>query len=127
MEQDLHGKMVYIARIPSSLESLNRALITQTKSLTSASLMMAYAQVEAIFPWVPLVILYIGFKLVRWTRILFSQRKTLSSIPGPRWAAWTRFWLVKTLASGESAAKFVEVNKLYGEHESDARILGSKK
>lgn len=38
----------------------------------------------------------------------------LRNIPGPLWAAYTRFWLVKVLASGESAAKFVDVNKTYG-------------
>ena len=76
---------------------------------------MAFAQMEANIIWVPLSILYVVFQLVVWTRGLYTQHKSLSAIPGPRWAAWTRFWIVKTLASGESASKFVEVNKRYGE------------
>ena len=43
----------------------------------------------------------------------------LSQYPGPWWAAYTRLWLSKTIASGNSAELFVNVNKKYG---SIARI-----
>ena len=33
-------------------------------------------------------------------------------------ARYSRLWLVKTLASGNSARKFVDVNKQYGDSES---------
>ena len=55
--------------------------------------------------------------------ILFSILRSLSQrflhlthIPGPKWAAFGRFWMVKTLASGDSAAKYVNVNKQFGMH-----------
>ncbi|KKY13342.1 putative pisatin demethylase [Diplodia seriata] len=38
----------------------------------------------------------------------------LSVFKGPSWAAYTRLWLCKTLASGNSAQIFVDVNKKYG-------------
>lgn len=38
----------------------------------------------------------------------------LRSVPGPRWAAYGRLWMIKTLASGDSATRYVEVNKHYG-------------
>lgn len=38
----------------------------------------------------------------------------LSSIPGPHWAAWTRLWIVKALASGDAHHVFVDINKKYG-------------
>lgn len=43
----------------------------------------------------------------------------LRSFSGPWWAAYTRLWLCKTLASTNSAQVFVDVNKKYG---SIARI-----
>ncbi|KAF2147000.1 uncharacterized protein K452DRAFT_314252 [Aplosporella prunicola CBS 121167] len=38
----------------------------------------------------------------------------LNDFPGPRWAAYTRLWLCKVLASGNSAQTFVDVNAKYG-------------
>ncbi|KAI9701772.1 MAG: hypothetical protein M1836_001115 [Candelina mexicana] len=38
----------------------------------------------------------------------------LSQYRGPWWAAYTRIWLCKTLASGNSANIFVGINKKYG-------------
>ncbi|MCJ1258853.1 hypothetical protein MMC24_006687 [Lignoscripta atroalba] len=49
-----------------------------------------------------------------WRDFILSQLRPLSDIPGPRWAAFSRLWLVKTLASGDSAVRFVEVNSQYG-------------
>ncbi|KAM0801901.1 hypothetical protein BDR22DRAFT_145040 [Usnea florida] len=53
-------------------------------------------------------------KLVCWTSIIFSRRTTLAKIQGPKWASWTRLWLVKMLASGDSASLFSVVNQKYG-------------
>ena len=38
----------------------------------------------------------------------------LRRIPGPWWAAFTRLWLVRTLALGDAATEFDNVNKAYG-------------
>lgn len=38
----------------------------------------------------------------------------LRSIPGPWWAAYTRLWLVKALASEKCAEHYLEVNKKFG-------------
>jgi hypothetical protein len=89
-------------------------------------IMMPFGQVGAQIILMPLLSLSILCGLFLWTRVWYIQRKSLSTVPGPRWAAWTRFWIVKTLASGKSAQKFVEVNQRYGEalslvHESFAQ------
>ncbi|EZF33938.1 hypothetical protein H109_05523 [Trichophyton interdigitale MR816] len=38
----------------------------------------------------------------------------LSAFHGPPWAAFTRLWLCKTIASGESATRFINANQQYG-------------
>ena len=38
----------------------------------------------------------------------------LSQFQGPFWASFTRLWLCKALASGNSSERFVEVNQKYG-------------
>ncbi len=65
--------------------------------------------------YVPFLLFSLICKLCFWVHFIYHQRATLSNIPGPKWAARTRLWLVKTLASGESAERFVEINKKYGE------------
>ena len=67
-----------------------------------------------ILVYLPLLVLSLLCKLFFWIKFLYLQRATLSPIPGPNWASWTRLWLVKTLASGRSADIFVDVNKRYG-------------
>ncbi|KAI9649331.1 hypothetical protein NHQ30_001903 [Ciborinia camelliae] len=62
----------------------------------------------------PLFLIIVGLKLRFWLKILYRQISPLSLIPGPRFAAWSRFWIVKTLASGKSAEIFVKVNSYYG-------------
>ncbi|KAI1984421.1 hypothetical protein LOZ51_006664 [Ophidiomyces ophidiicola] len=46
--------------------------------------------------------------------IAIASYSHLSAFPGPRWAAFTRLWLCKTIASGDSARRFVEINQKYG-------------
>lgn len=52
-------------------------------------------------------------KLVFWGRFLALRYWSLSKILGPKWAACTRFWLVKTLASGYTAERFVDLHKQF--------------
>ena len=63
--------------------------------------------------FLPVVVLAIVSSIV--TRMYVGFRH-LKEIPGPTWAPYSRFWLVKTLASGDSAQRFLEVNKKYGAH-----------
>lgn len=72
----------------------------------------AFAGFVAIWPF--LFALCVCLKLLFWGGFIASQLWPLAKIPGPRWASYTRFWLMKTLASGRSAEIFVEVNKTYG-------------
>lgn len=65
-----------------------------------------YGTIVAVF-LVPVLIFLVSAIATRFFR--------LRSVPGPFWAAYSRLWLVRTLASGESAAAFVDVNKTYGE------------
>ncbi|KAI9676946.1 MAG: hypothetical protein M1817_006785 [Caeruleum heppii] len=50
---------------------------------------------------------------------VWIRYRHLSQYPGPSWAAYTRLWISKTIASGDSAQRFVDINKRYG---SIARI-----
>lgn len=46
--------------------------------------------------------------------VSFFWQRGSSHVPGPWLARWSRFWLIRVLASGDSAQKFAEVNKTYG-------------
>ncbi|CAK7271327.1 hypothetical protein SEPCBS119000_004543 [Sporothrix epigloea] len=41
--------------------------------------------------------------------------RKLAHIPGPKWAAWTDFWLVRHCFSGRISLKLQEVNSQYGD------------
>ncbi|EXJ89425.1 hypothetical protein A1O3_02492 [Capronia epimyces CBS 606.96] len=65
----------------------------------------------------PLEVLFGGMVVLAVCRLLLTVRTRffhLSSIPGPWWAAYTRLWLCKTIASGDSAKIFTDINKRYG-------------
>ena len=66
------------------------------------------------FLYIPFVVLAVIVKLVFWIRVFYRQRGSLSEVPGPKWAAFSRLWLVKVLASGRSSEIFVTINKRYG-------------
>lgn len=66
------------------------------------------------FLYIPFLLLALVCKFIFWAQFLYRQRPSLATVPGPRWAAITRFWLVKTLASGRSSEIFVDVNRQYG-------------
>lgn len=71
-------------------------------------------QVVVLLRYIIFILLAIIFKFIFVVRILYTQRNTLSTVPGPKLASFTRLWIVKTLASGRSAQIFVDVNKRYG-------------
>ncbi|EJP64697.1 Cytochrome P450 CYP570H1 [Beauveria bassiana ARSEF 2860] len=52
--------------------------------------------------------------LILAARKLLTARCHLRDFPGPFWAAYTRLWLCKTLASGNSAQIFVNINHTHG-------------
>ena len=63
------------------------------------------------------VILYgliVSFKFASWLKIAWDENGTLSTVPGPKIAKWTRLWIVKALASGKSHEIFVDTNQRYG-------------
>ena len=64
--------------------------------------------------YIPFFVLAVFCKLLFWFHVTYRQRASLSTLPGPKWAAITRLWLVKTLASGKSCDIFVDVNRRYG-------------
>ena len=47
----------------------------------------------------------------------------LSAFPGPRLAGYTRFWLLRTYASGNSQHTFLEVNRRFGEWDPVVSII----
>lgn len=88
-------------------------IVKQIESQVSAALVTLFELVKAR-PWDVLVIL-LGVLLVGNILLVLRNRFChLASIPGPWWAAYTRLWLCKTIASGDSARLFTEVNKKYG-------------
>lgn len=64
-------------------------------------------------------ILMLALVVLHLVRILVNRFTHLSEYQGPLLAAYTRFWLCKQIASGDSAQAFVDVNRQYG---SIARI-----
>ena len=60
---------------------------------------------------VTLVALLIGIIVAR---AIANRYTHLAEYPGPSWAAYTRLWLSKTIASGDSARLFVDINKKHG-------------
>lgn len=54
------------------------------------------------------------FKLHLWIRVLWLQRPSISRVPGPRLAKWTRLWIARALATGRSHEIWTEVNTKYG-------------
>lgn len=75
---------------------------------------MAAASLGARYMYIPLLISIVIYKLILWARVLYCREKPTLTVPGPKWAAWTRLWIVKVLASGESAEVFVDINRRYG-------------
>lgn len=51
-----------------------------------------------------------------WTEFLISRLWRTDKIPGPFLLTFSRLWLVKVLASGDSARILAKVNKDYGLH-----------
>ena len=82
---------------------------------------MGYSVFDAELPFYGALPLYVIFFLLSVTCKLgfflgfgYHYGQTLSSVPGPRWASWSRLWIVRAIASKRSAEVFVEVNQLYG-------------
>ncbi len=67
-----------------------------------------------LIPYGFILLTVVVIKLLFWVGFMASRLRPLSKIPGPWWARYTRFWLVKTLASGRSQHVFIDVNKEYG-------------
>ncbi|KAF7534087.1 hypothetical protein G7054_g6524 [Neopestalotiopsis clavispora] len=61
-----------------------------------------------------LLILGVIVNIVFWIRIIRVQMPSLSRVPGPRLARWSRLWIAKTLSSGRSHEIWVDVNRKYG-------------
>lgn len=64
-------------------------------------------------------ILILAFVILHLVRVLVNRFTHLSEYQGPPLAPYTRFWLCKQIASGDSAQAFVDINRQYG---SIARI-----
>lgn len=65
-----------------------------------------------IFEFVNLGLGFLALYVV--ARLLTTRYLHLRGIPGPRWAPFTRLWLLKSLASEDSANTYVQVNRKYG-------------
>lgn len=50
-----------------------------------------------------------------WVRTIWERRSSISRVPGPRLAAWSRLWIARALASGRSHEIWNEVNAEFGE------------
>ncbi|ETS74965.1 hypothetical protein PFICI_13449 [Pestalotiopsis fici W106-1] len=49
-----------------------------------------------------------------WARVIRVQRSSLSRIPGPRFAKWSRLWIAKAISTGRSHEIWTETNNRYG-------------
>ena len=55
-----------------------------------------------------------GLKIGLLAPLIFKWHFPLSEVPGPKLAAWTRFWWIKTLYDRRIAEKMVRPDKEYG-------------
>ena len=90
--------------VPSPQQIVSLSFLPQP--ILEPSNLARYGTIFAVFliPVLAFLVSAIGARFFR-----------LRSVPGPFWAAYSRLWLVRALASGESAKIFVDVNKTYGE------------
>lgn len=49
-----------------------------------------------------------------WTRVTQDNKSSLSEVPGPRLARWTRLWMARALMTGRSHEVWTETNAKYG-------------
>lgn len=54
------------------------------------------------------------FKAHIWIRAIKLQDSSLSEVPGPRLAKWTRLWMAKAISTGHSHEVWTETNAKYG-------------
>lgn len=70
-------------------------------------------------------ILSIFVKLGFWVRVIWERKCSISRVPGPRLAAWSRLWIARALASGRSHEIWTEVNAKYGAyHDAMYQVVG---
>ena len=67
----------------------------------------------------PFFIFSVTCKIIFFLKFCYLRRQTLSSVPGPKWASWIRFWIIRILASGNCAELFVDINKHYDKPSND--------
>jgi hypothetical protein len=72
------------------------------------------AEFVALYPLLILTIVIVSVLGLNVISALKTRYFHLNAIPGPRFAAFTRLWLCKVIASGDSAKKFVDINKEFG-------------
>ena len=77
------------------------------------SLSGSYFESSPGVPGIARLMIVLALSLAIVTSYVSSFRR-LNHIPGPRFAAFSRLWLVRVLGKGDSASKFVNVSKEYG-------------
>ena len=73
-----------------------------------------------------LVLLFIILLLYILLRRVYLRFCHLQKFSGPRFAGYTRYWLLRAYSSGDSARIFVGVNKRYGKHCFHVLVAHSK-
>lgn len=99
--QDMNRSIIETAFVPVYLKDLEMTIDPIQGFLQEHPGTVALGALELLFL----------FKIILTIRTSWTH---LSTIPGPRWASYTRLWLCKTIASGDSAQVFVNVNKKQG-------------
>lgn len=56
----------------------------------------------------------LGAALFAWAARIFYQWHRLSHVPGPFWAAFSKYWMVKESLKGRQPTAFKEVTDKYG-------------
>ena len=73
------------------------------------------APVSGFLPlYIPLIVLSVTCKLLFFAGFGYHYRQTLATVPGPRWASYSRFWLLKAITSRDPVGSLIKVNKKYG-------------
>jgi hypothetical protein len=128
----LFGSQWRLTRLSQASHSPFPTLLSDTYTTMFSSLIKSL-ELESLDPYYVLLVAVLFTLTTAIASVINTRFRHLSNFPGPWWAAYTRFWLVKTIASGDSAKRFADISKEYGklspfiteEHKQEHAVMAS--
>lgn len=107
-----HLDMYNLSLITPDWDMVQHQVFWRLEKMPKLPLIFAQSTLDAQLTLALTVLL--SLPLILAARKLVTARYHLRDFPGPSWAAYTRLWLCRTIASGNSAQIFVDVNRKHG-------------